>query len=210
MKTSTLAIALIVLHLFTSLVRADLVMVQATLAGAAKTPMHTTMYIKGNKMRTDNDTTSSAIIDTATGDMTILVHEQKMVIKKNTKELAALASPAPKVEIPVTKLTATGQMEKVDAYECEIYLSENAGTVVKMWICKNYPGYDKLKEALKPMTQMGAPDALKSPEVPGMMIKSEYEQQGLKFTTKLVSLKEQPVSDDLFIVPADYKAPGLE
>ena len=205
MKTSALILAFALLHLASSAVRADLVITQHLFVGAARTPGKIVMYVKGGKVRTDNDTTSSAIVDTDTGDMTTLVHEQKMVMTMNTKQLDALKPAGSKVAVPETKVTATGQRETIDGHDCEIYTSENSGTLVKMWIARNYPGYDKLRTALKPMEKMSG--GAKAPELPGMMIQSEFEQSGVKMVTKLVSIEEKPLSDDLFKAPAGYKAP---
>jgi hypothetical protein len=189
---------------------ADVTLVQHTFMGASKTPMVTTMCIKGGKVRSDNDTTSSVIMDTDTGDMTTLVHEQKMIIKMNTKELATLAGAASGAEKAVggTKVTATGQKEKIDGYDCELYLSENMGMVVKMWLTEDYPGYEKLREELKVMAKMSAANAPEQAPMPGIAIKTEYEQQGFKFETRLVSLKDGPVEEAKFAIPAGYKAPG--
>ncbi len=204
MKTTALLLTLLV----STSALADITMVQHTFVGAAKTPMVTTMYVKDGKMRTDSDTTTTLIIDANTGDMTTLVHEQKMIIRQNTKELEKLAQLAPKtVEPGKTKVTATGQKETVDGHDCEIYLSENMGTVVKMWITKDYPDQDKLKEALKPLAKI-SPAAAQQPDVPGTAVQTEFEQQGLKFTTKLVSIKTGPVDAALFVLPEGYKAPG--
>jgi hypothetical protein len=198
------------LHLLATPAHADLVLTQHMFVGAAQTPGKIIMSIKGTKMRTDNDTTSSVIIDAATGDMTTLMHEQKMVMTMNTKALAALMpkDAAPLPEGAATKVTATGKHETIDGHDCEIYTSENMGMVVTMWMAKDFPGHDKLKEALKPMVALGAPGAPKAPEIPGMMIKSEYSQQGLKFVTKHVSLEEKELSEDLFVAPNDYKPAG--
>lgn len=208
MKTATVSIALAILFTSPIAARADLVMIQHLFGGEAKTPNIITLYVKGGKVRTDNDTTSSSIIDTDTGDMTTLVHEQKMAITMNTKTLQSLAPKENSIKPVETKVTATGKHETIDGHDCEIYTSENSGTVVKMWIARGYPGYEKLKEALKPMEKMGGPDAPKTPELPGMMLKSEYEQSGIKFVTKLVSIEEKSLPDSLFVAPAGYKAPG--
>lgn len=188
----------------------DMTLVQHTFMGAAKTPMVTTMCIKGGKVRSDNDTTSSVIMDTDTGEMITLVHEQKMLIKTNTRELAALAAPTPGADPAAggTKVTATGQKEKVDGYECEVYLSENMGMVVKMWLTKDYPGYEKLREELKVIAKMSAQNTPEQAPMPGIAIKTEFEQQGLKVETRLVSLKGGSVDEGKFAIPAGYKAPG--
>jgi len=201
----------LLLSLFIATVsQADITLEQDTFAGASPTPMKSFMFIKGDKVRSDNGDTSSVIMDTATGDMITLVHEQKMMIKTNTKELAAMtrSTPATEAAKTTTTVTATGQKEKVDGYDCEIYLSENSGMVVKMWITLNYPNQEKLRDQLKVMAKLADPTAEKQPEVPGIAIKTEFEQSGLKFTTKLVSLKDGPIDDAKFVIPADYKAPG--
>ena len=202
-----LLISLVTFSGMIHMAQADLVMVQETTVGEVKT--RTTMSIKGDQMRTDSSTETSVIVNTATGDMTTLVHEQKMVMTMNTKTLnAPLPAGVKPIEITPPKITATGKKEKVDGYDCEIYTIESMGTVVKMWMAKDYPNLEKLKKQLEPLTKMAAPGAPKTPEIPGMMIKTENEQAGLKFTTRLISLEEKPVSDDLFKVPAGYKAPG--
>lgn len=205
MKTPWLSLTLLIAT--STVARADLTLVQDTLLNGVRS--RTTMWVKGDKMRTDNDTTSTVILDAATGDMTTLVHEQKMIIVNNTKqlaELAAQAAGAKPVELSETKLTATGQIEKVDGYDCEIVLSENQGMVVKMWIAKDYPNGDLLREELKGLSKLAAPGAAKTPEVPGIALKTEYEQQGLKFTTQLVSIHSGPVSASQFEIPSGYKA----
>lgn len=189
---------------------ADVTLIQDTLLRGI--PSRTTMYIKGDKVRTDSGDTTSIIIDTASGDMTTLMHEQKMIVTMNTKKLAELAkntppTPGAKPAENGTKVTATGKMETIDGHACEMYLSENNGMVVKMWIAKNYPNGDKLREQLKVMERMANPGAPKAAEIPGIAIKTEYEQQGLKFTTKLISIDDKPVDDAKFAIPAGYKAP---
>ena len=194
--------------LLTTSAFADITLVQETLLNGISS--RTNMWIKGDKMRTDSDTTTSVIVDAATGDMTTLVHEQKMIMTNNTKDLQALAAQAPgqdKVEIPTTKITNTGKSEKVDGYDCDIYLSENQGMVVKMWVAKNYPGQDKFRTEMKAMAKLGGPNAPKQPEVPGIALKTEWEQQGLKFTTRLISITSDPVDASRFKLPEGYKAP---
>jgi hypothetical protein len=202
MKTKPILVSLFAAHCMAMSASADLVLTQETLVGEAKST--TKMMIKGNKVRTDASTSASMIMDTESGEMTTLVHEQKMVMTQNNKALQAAAGAKPEaVESP--KITATGKMEKIDGYNCEIYTSELKGMVITMWIAKDYPNFAKLQEALKPMLKMSN---TKPSEIPGMMIKSTFTQSGLNFTTKLVSIEEKELSEDLFKAPADYKAPG--
>lgn len=191
-----------------SFAHADLVMVNETIIGEIKSK--TTLYIRGDKVRTDNGTETSVIMDAKSGDMITLMHEQKMVSKVNAAELKAAAAAIPDKPLPGAiepKITATGKKEKVMGYECEIYTMEVPGVTTKMWMTKDYPGYEKLRDGLKVLDKLGTPGA-KKPEVPGLALKTETEQQGLKFITLLVSLKEQPVDESMFNVPAGYKPPG--
>jgi hypothetical protein len=173
-----------------SIASADLVMVSETKIGEVKSL--TTMSISGSMMRTDNGTGTSVIIDTKTGDRTTLMHEQKMAVKVDMAQLKALAGANPPAPGPesVTKITAMGQKQKIDGYDCELYLSENMGTKVSRWIAKDYPGYDKLKAELAAVQNIN-PTGVKQPELPGMALKTEYTANGLTVVTSLVSLREQ-------------------
>ncbi len=186
-------------------VRADLVMVQETSLNGVKS--RTTMSIKGNLMRTDNGTETSVIMDSDTGDITTLMHEDKMVMTMSGAVVKAAQANVPPVKIEPPKLTATGKKETVDGYECEIYTLESGGSVATMWVAKSYPGYEKLQKQLEPMTKMGSA-GVKQPEIPGMTLKTETTSSGLKFVTTLVSLKEEKVDPAIFKVPANYKKQG--
>jgi hypothetical protein len=74
-------------------------------------------------------------------------------------------------------------------------------------VARNYPNQEKLREEMKVMAKMAAPGAPKQPEVPGIAIKTEFEQQGLKFTTRLVSVETGEVDAGKFAIPPGYKAP---
>ena len=190
--------------------RADLVMIQDTAAGEVKS--RTTLSVSGDLVRSDNGTETSVILDTKAGRMTTLMHEQKMLMTMDLKQLqaAAAATPAaPGTDAKnATKLTATGKFENVQGHRCEIYTSENAGTVVTLWVAKDYPGYAKLKSQLNTFEKLN-PGGPKQPELPGMTLKTEFTTNGIKFVTSLVSLKEQKVDPAVFKVPADYKPLGL-
>ena len=190
-----------------SLATADVVMISETKIGEVKS--RTTMSISGSMTRSDNGTETSVIIDTKTGAMTTLMHEQKMAIKMDMAQLAAMAGaskPAAGSEA-VGKLTATGKTQKIDGYACELYLLENSGTQVSMWVTKDYPGYDKLKAELAALRNLN-PGGPKQPEVPGMTLRTEYTANGMTFVTSVVSLKEEKVDPKIFVVPANYVAPG--
>ena len=185
--------------------RADLVMITDTAAGEVKS--RTTLSISGDLVRTDNGTETSVILDTKAGRMTTLMHEQKMLMTMDLKQLQPASAATPGAGgTDATKLTATGTFETVQGHRCEIYTSENAGTVVTMWIAKDYPNYDRMKSQLSTFEKLN-PTA-KQPELPGLALKTEYTASGIKFVTTLVSLKEQKVDPSVFKVPGNYKTLG--
>ncbi len=189
--------------------RADLVMIQETAAGEVKS--RTTMSISGDMMRTDNGTETSVIMDIKTGNMTTLMHEQKMAMKVDMAQLKAAAAgataSADALKIEPGKLTATGKKQMINGYDCEEYTLENSGTTASMWITKDYPGYDKLKKELSALEKLNT-SGVKQPETPGMAIRTETTVSGVKFATTLVSIKEQKVDPAIFKVPAGYQALG--
>lgn len=208
MKTKAFTLLITVASFTTAF--ADLVLINETAIGEVRSI--TKMSISGDKMRTDNGTETSVIMDAKSGDMITLMHEQKMMMKSNVNDLKAAAAALPKdtpgVTITEPKVTATGKKEKVQGYDCEIYTMEAMGTMTKLWVAKDYPGFEKLQKQLSVMEKLGTPGASKPPALPGMTLKTEFEQQGLKFVTSLVSLKEEAVDGSIFTVPAGYKPLG--
>jgi hypothetical protein len=193
------------LLLATAISRADLVIVNETDMRGVKSK--TVMSIKGKMVRTDVGDKNSVIIDTESGNMISLMHEQKMAMKMDGSMMkAAQAAAAPAGEIP--QPVATGQKEKIGGYDCEIYTLSNQGTETKMWIAKDYPGFEKFKTELAALKKMGGPAAEQQADLPGMAIKTETKAGGITYVATLVSLKEEKVDDKIFTAPADYKMMG--
>ena len=202
----TMKTAALFLLLATAISRADLVMVNETTMGEVKSK--TVMSIKGKMVRTDNGDQSSVIIDTETGNMISIMHEQKMAMKMDGNVLkAAQAKAAGGGDGKVPQPVATGRKEKVGDHECEIYTLNHGGTESKMWVAKDYPGYEKLKTELAALNKMAGP-AAERPDLPGMVIKTETKVGGINYISTLVSLKSEPVDDKIFTPPADYKMIG--
>jgi hypothetical protein len=106
---------------------------------------------------------------------------------------------------------ATGQMEKVGDYDCEIYTWTDGNTSAKFWVAKNHPQAAALKAFYKQM-RSAMPGAQMGPDqsaLPGPAVKSEVMAQGQKITSSLVSVKEQDLDAKEFEVPADYKSMAL-
>lgn len=195
---------------------ADWVVVQkSTTEGQAS---ESTLQIKGDHTRMDQGKEMSVIADGAKGTSVMLMHAQKAMVKmdaESIKKLMAQAGGALGGNQPAAAPTATGQKEKVGEYDCEIYTWTGALGTGKFWIAKDFPNYKDLNTAQDNlMNAMGNPAAAlvpKNSDFPGMAVKSELQIMGKTVTSELVSAKQEPVDEAVFVIPTDYqemKVPG--
>ena len=204
--------------------RADLLITQLVEVGGQAQTM--TSKIKGDMIRTDIAAQLSSITNTASGDVIMMMHEQKNFVKitaAQTKELmdkvqAMNPSKAPQpTERP--QPVATGKKEKVNDYDTEVYTAASPSMKFTYWVSKDYPNgaavqleMKKLQDSMQ--SKIGSsinsiPDISK---LPGLPLKTEMVTGGNTTTTTLISVKEAPVDAADFQVPADYKEthiPGI-
>jgi hypothetical protein len=182
-----------------------------------------TLKVKGDKVRVDMTAgpagAISTVMDTATGDTVTMIHAQKMVMKisgaQARQAMEAMKSKAAQggdAAAPA-KVQPTGRTEKVGEYNTEIFTWDAHGMKQTLWVARDYPDYASLKTELQKINNSSAAGMAKGltpdlAELPGMVVKSETETNGQKFTTSLVSLKKVPVDAALFEVPADYQEMG--
>ena len=191
--------------------RADLVIEQKVESQAMNG--NSTMKIKGEKARIDMPPVPlagnmSMLIDLTSGQMTTLVHGQKIMVKMKMADAKKAIEQQQKVDL--TKLEApkaTGQKEKVGEWNCEIYDVNMGGMTGKWWVTKDFPNYKAVMEQMNKInlaaSGMGF-DASKL-QLDGMTVKSEMSTQLGKMTTTLVKVTEAAVPDSEFEAPAGYK-----
>ncbi len=196
---------------------ADWVIVQKVTTDQAK-DMSMSIKAKGDKSRMDMGDQMSLILDSTTGDSTMFMHPQKMMMKLSAESMKGIMAMAAQQigNEPAAKPKATGKMEKVGEYECEIYTWEGKLGTGKFWVAKDFPNAKELNELQdKMMKSMGSPMASHVPQnsdFPGIVVKSEMTVMGKLNVSELVSAKQEPVSDDVFKTPEGYqemKTPGL-
>lgn len=196
---------------------ADWVIIQKVTTDQAK-DMPTSIKSKGDKSRMDMGDQMSLILDGATGDATMFMHPQKMMMRLSAdsmKSIMAIAGQQLGGE-PAAKPKATGQKEKAAGHECEIYTWEGKLGTGKFWVAKDFADAKELNEIQdKMMKSMGSPMASLLPQnsdFPGLVVKSEMTIMGKPNVSELISAKQEPVSDDVFKTPEGYqemKTPGL-
>ncbi len=189
--------------------RADLVMREKI--ESAKSTSIMTLKIKGDKVREDltgaqtGDT--SWIEDENTGNIVVLIHKTKMIIRRQL-----VNSPVPGfADAPVD----TGKSEKLGGYDTEIYTWKNydGTTIEEFWVAKTFPDYDKIKIYLPVLEKMNGTGNTKEhqPKVsklPGMLMKVirtvKTPESEHTSTTTLISAKEESLDGSIFDIPADY------
>lgn len=215
MKRPALAFAL-ALATTLAAARADFEIVQKLEGVPGMGDTEITMKMKGDKIRVDTGMGTSVILETVSGDMTSLMHAQKMAMSIPGKQVKAMAEAAAKSEGAAnnekSKLVATGKKDKINGYDAEEYTlfggpSETATTI---WVAKDFPNAKKLLEALEKLqtSSIGATTQafnLKASAYPGMPIRSVSTVNGQQITMTLVSATEKPVPTSEFEVPSAYQ-----
>ena len=202
----------------TAAARADLILEQSMEGGPMATS-NITIKIKGDKIRVDMPGgpigAMSTIMDVNTGDSTSLIHAQKMAMTVSGAQTKAMmemmgkqAGANPEAAAP--KLTPTGKTEKVGPYQTEIYTWSGSGATQTLWVAKDFPNYSELKDELAKINKSAAAGFAKGMQpdmstLPGMVVKTVSEANGMKVTSTLVSVKQDPVEAAAFEVPKDYQ-----
>lgn len=205
------------LCLLATSVCADWVVVQkATADGKTEDIL---VRIKGEQTRLDSGKEMSIIAGGADGQMTMLMHQQKMMMRLNAdtlKGVMALAGAAFGADKAAAKPVATGTKEKIGAYDCEVFTWSGKMGTGKFWVARDFPGFQALNAAQdKLMKAMGNPASAFAPQAsdfPGMVIKSEMQVMGKSSVSELVSAKQEDVDAAIFTLPTDYqemKMPAL-
>lgn len=209
----TLALSFAALLLTSTFARADWVLVQKTITAGKEDEI--TTKIKGDQARVDMGGKMTVIVG-AEG-MTMLMHAQKMMMKRDLASIKAVVEAAGKGDKgkQVAKPVATGQKEKVGEWDTEIYTWEGPMGTGRFWVAKDFPKHaeisalsDKLGKIVGSSMAGFAPQAS---DFDGMVVKSEMSMMSKSVTTLLVSAKEQDVDAKEFIPPQDYnemKMPG--
>ena len=197
--------------------RADLV-IQQRIDGAGQNGTVTTLRLKGSKLRVDIASRAgpvSTVMDMDTGDSMMLMHGQKQVTKTSgvkTKEaIDALKKDAGKVpENQPVKPEATGHKEKVGEFNTEVFTWSGANGVQTIWVTKDLPNYAKVKEQFDRLSKSATADQQRglAPDMstlPGVVVKTELARAGQKFTSTVLSVKEEELNPALFEAPTDYR-----
>lgn len=174
-------------------------------AGKKTFPM--TYFIKDGKMRfemkADAKTTSVGLIDPASGEMTMLMPEQKMYMTFSVKGAADLASGFTFEE--------TGRAETIAGKTCMEYLVTDKKTVMEIWATNELVGAANIADAFGKRGQRSAWEAeLIRRNLFALRTIAKNKKGAVQSRMECTAISEEKLDDALFRVPEGYtKLPGL-
>ena len=198
---------------------ADLTLEQKIEGAAQKGSVVT--RVKGDKFRLDLPAGKagpvSTIVDIKSGDLITLVHDREIAITRTGEQVrqaqeargkAGGGDPGKKTDAP--KPRATNLTERVGEYEAEIYTLEVDGATETLWLVKDYPQFESIREHLQRVSKAPSAGVNRSATVdvaslPGMLVKRQKERDGQKLTMTLTKVNQNAIDDSVFEVPADFK-----
>lgn len=193
------------------LARADLIVEQKMESAAMSGTM--VMKVKGDLARMDMPSPAgqaTVIMNVKTGEMTTLMHAQKMAMKMNMNDMKeqreAMQKQAGLDPSKMEKPKATGVKEQVGEWATEIYEFTLGSSSGKLWVAKDFPNAQSIKDQLQKLSAANSsgfdPSKL---DVPGMVVKTEMTTPAGAMTTTLIRAVEAPVADSEFVLPEGYQ-----
>jgi len=171
--------------------------------------------IKGDRARIEVTPNSSMIVDSKTGEVITLMHDQKAYLrfdKKKVKEVSEQIKAKAKEEnapLEIATPKPTGKTEKINGYDTEEYRAETPRYKASYWVAKKYPDYQTILRQMKllqngifAMVRQSMPEYY---DFPGMPLRTKIKFPGkVEVTTTISSISQDQIPDSEFVAPADY------
>jgi hypothetical protein len=191
-----------------SAARADLVIEQEVEAtGQPKQTM--TMSFKDGKIRADIGKAMTTITDSATGDSTAIMHEQKMIMVTSGAASKAAVEAAQKMLTGTEKPKKLDKTKTIDGRSCEGWAYEIGGSKTTMWVDKAYPGYADFKAEMDKLTSAQQKNAAANFDLGGMVVKTESVMAGISSISTVKSVKQTKLDASIFDKPTGYTEMNL-
>jgi hypothetical protein len=194
-------------------VRADLTVLQ-TLDAPGATAKQITIFTKGDKMRIDTAPQVSTIVDGKTGDIVTLMKDQKCAVRISAEKMKAAADMLKKFNdksdsAEPARPKPTGRKETIRAYEAEEFVVDRGRFKASYWVAPQYPDgaaiLRQLQAVKSEMWNSANPNESNFRDFTALPIRTVVDAGGSRMTTELVSVKQDPLPDSMFAVPADYR-----
>ena len=184
---------------------------------------HITTKLKGDKARVEVSPEVTTIIDNKSGEMLNLMNTKKKFLRISADKSKAIAELASKyggessVPAEKLKLTATGQKETINGYECEKYVRESPSVKETYWIAPLYPDSAVIVKQLQAVVPAAWNEIAKGMfdfrDFPGLPLRTIIKTDGKEIVSTITSIKQDPLSEAEFSVPKDFqelKVPNLQ
>jgi hypothetical protein len=216
MKNAILAFATIACLVLTA--KADYIIKEEIEHSGKVQPI--SIKIKGTKIRIDVAGTNSVITDSATGDMTVLMHGQKILMKVNAEMVKAQMKALKELSGQKSDVSAeadlkpTGNHEQIDGYDTEEYTTDVNGVPASLFIAKSFPDYQQIVAAIyqlhnSPVFAEVHELVIPAEKLPGLPLRTVHTINGQKLVVNITSTQKTDLPDTDFSVPADYKELSL-
>jgi len=199
-----------------SMARADITLVNEIKSEGQTQVM--VMKLKGKDALVKMNEHMSVLMNGATGDSIVLMHDQKKSMKipgANLKSMLAQMTPQvpgekPGAEIP--KLNPNGKSETINGFKTEGYTYKQGATEVEYFLAKDFP---ELSDTLGQFQESGvnslagAAVALDVKTLPGFPVRTVVQSGGKTIVSTVKSVDRAKLPPDTFQMPAGYETMNL-
>lgn len=174
---------------------------------AKKTSTPMTYFIKGGnirfEMKPDAKTTSIGLVDSKSGDITILMVEQKMYMTIGAKNAGKLAAGFTFKE--------TGRTETIAGRKCLEFVATDKKNTFEIWATNELGGVANIAEAFSSRGQRSAwEQEMIQRNLFALRVVTKNKKGVEQSRMECTSITEEKLSDDLFKIPEGFsKLPGL-
>lgn len=204
-----------VLSLTASLcVASDFVIDQEVETGGTKIAM--LMQVKGSQARMDMGKETSVILDLDTGDVTTIMHPQKMVMSMTGTQMQSMMKMGMQqsgASMEHGELVPTGKTEVINGFKTSQYLSKSDDMEAEYWIAEDLANADAMMKRFATLTKKlnennPAPSVAMDPEkFPGFPIRSIMNMaDGQKVVSTVSRVEETEVPASAFEIPEGYQS----
>ena len=189
------------------------------------------IYIKGDAflMNTRQDGQRATVIfNTGSSKISTLIHDQKMVMVTDMNaaaemenQMAAAMGMNPEMmaddigEEDLFSMKPTGETRTINGFQCELYKgTDSDGAFCQMWIHKGFSDvFESLITAFSELDKSDAGDDKEAAffkKIKGVPILTKTQSMGEVNINEITAISREPVSSDMFKVPADYKKMDMQ
>lgn len=193
--------------------RADLTIVQSIESSAGVNKL--TLKIKAERARIDMNPKSSMIVDSKSGDVITLMHDQKTVLRLSAEKAKEIANQVrarrkgTESALVIVTPKPTGKKQRINGYEVDEYTAETPQYRATYWVAKGYPDYQTILRQLK-LLQGDIFAAVRRPmpeyyDFPGLPIRTKIKLKSEEeVTITIASISQTPIPDSELAVAAGY------